>query len=223
MGAQHLHPLQVGALQNKSTVTPDARVQPWPGSPQTHVQVGAGQVRPFQVGAAQVGVHQVAAAEVGHLEVDVAEVEAGQVGAAEVKTLEAGTGGQLLRPRAAGGEGAAVPGSGAPTLWAWPVEIAPTLCGRWASGPPGAATSVHNHQRVRRRPLAGLGVPAHLPLSPLPAARRAAPARRSEPPRGHLEDRQVTARSLTPEEQRRGGAPPLRFTPSLMISWPCLR
>lgn len=88
VGAQHLHPLQVGALQNKSTVTQERMQEEGSfGSPQTYVQVGAGQIRPLQVGAAQVGVHQVAAAEVGHLEVDVAEVEAGQIGAAEVKTL----------------------------------------------------------------------------------------------------------------------------------------
>lgn len=97
--------------------------------------------------------HQVAAAQVGHLEVDVAEVQARQVGAAEVEALKSRGGGKRGEIPACKhgerGESLTVPDSGVLTLWAWPEESAPTLYGKWGSGPRGAASSGHNIHRVR--------------------------------------------------------------------------
>lgn len=120
---------------------------------QTHVQVGSGEIGPLQVRAAQVGVRQVAAAQIGHLEIDVTQIQSGQISAAEIKTLKS----QRVRElkfnlmwfewwRWLKHCDSAVPDSAARISWVSPGENGQTLCGRWESGPPEAASSV---QRVR--------------------------------------------------------------------------
>lgn len=120
---------------------------------QTHVQVGSGEIGPLQIRAAQVGVRQVAAAQIGHLEIDVTQIQPGQISAAEIKTLKSQRVRELqfnLTWWSDDGDRThcdwAVPDSAARTSWVSPGENGQTLCGRWESGPPEAASSV---QRVR--------------------------------------------------------------------------